>query len=431
VTTAPAQAGIWRHDTLRGLLAAETVSVFGSALSLVAVPWLVLTLTHSPRDMGLVMGAGLTGTALFGVLGASWAGRLGPRRVMVLGDCMRGSLITLLPVLAACGRLTVGAIALVMFAMGGFWAPYAASQQSVLPSVTGEDEDLLSRATAVLESAMRLSLMIGPPLAGLLVGLLGPARVIVLDAASFGVSVLLLRRYLPAAEPVRPPPDRRSFTAGVRTLRSDPLLATWSVALTLSEFAWQGLFAAIPVIALTLGHGRPVVAGLLSGAFASGALLGTLLVGPLLRRLSVSVLAVAGRGLLALSFLGLLLPLGVTTLICCLAVAGLLNGVSSAPVTTVRALRVPAHLRSETITVATALAMTGATAGWLVTGSAIHAVGLRGVFLGLAAAQVAAALLHAIGLAAVRHRHSHVANRATEPDPRGGPDDSARQGRPA
>ncbi|MGW2490892.1 MFS transporter [Streptomyces sp. NPDC001606] len=550
MTGAPAPVRLRRHRTLRALLAAEATSVLGSGLSTVAIPWLVLTRTHSPGDMGLVMGAGLCGTVLLGVLGASWAGRLGPRRVMLLGDCARGTLVALLAVLAAYDALSVPAAALVMFAMGGWLAPYAASQQALLPDLTGEDEKLLSRATAALQSAMRLGLMIGPPLGGLLVGVLGPARVVALDAATFAASALLIRRHLPvqtrpAALPgtdrlparrrlsadgrvgdrpgggrvpagrdlapearagerwpgagwvlvrrwlsadggagERPgggripgrrdlPPEpwggerspagrflirrrlsarardgerpgagwvlvlrrlsaggwaaeasgtgRGALTVGVRTLWADPLLATWSLALALSEFAWQGLFATIPVIALSRGHGMPAVAGLLSGGFAGGALLGTLLVGPLLRRLPAPVLAVTGRALLALSFFTLLLPLGVPALTASLAVAGLLNGVSSAPVAAVRALRVPAAVRAETLTVATTLALTGAAAGWLVSGSTVQGLGLHGVFLGLAAAQTAAALLHAVGLVAVRRRDpaESPAPAPIAPDPRG------------
>jgi MFS family permease len=422
ITTVPASAGIWRHPVLRGVLAAEFVSVLGSSLSIVAVPWLVLTLTGSARSMGLVMAAQLTGTAVFGTVGAAWAGRAGPRRVMLLGDATRGVLIALVPVFASCGRLAVPLIALAMFFFGGWLAPYMAGQQAMLPSIVGEDQALMSRAAAALQSSMRLSLMLGPPLAGVLVGLLGASPVMILDAASFAVSLLMLRRFLPAAAgPAAPARDLRPRAAGARALLSDPLTATWSVALTFSEFAWQGLFAAIPVVAWDFGRNGSTVAGVLSGAFGGAALLGTLLVGPLLRRVTAPVLAVGGRVLLALSFFALLLPLGVTAVLCCLVAAGLLNGVSSAPVAAVRALRLPAGLRTEALTVATALALAGGTCGLLASSSAIQTTGSRTVFLGLATAQAVAATLHVMGLVAARRRD---ALRVTASDLQGAPDES-------
>ncbi|MET7673809.1 MFS transporter [Streptomyces seoulensis] len=396
-----ARAGVWTHPVLRAVLAAEGVSMLGSSLTVVAVPWLMLTTTGSARDMGLVMAAQLAGTTVVGVLGASWAGRAGPRRVMLLGDACRGTLIALVPVLISAGTLAVPLTAAAMFVFGAIMAPYAAAQQAMLPDVVGEDETLLSRATAALQGAMRLSMTLGPPLAGLLVGLLGPVPVILADAASFALSLLVLRRFLPRTTPAPPRPSRLG-AAGVRALFAEPLTATWSLALVCSEFAWQGLFAALPVVALEFGDRGPTVAGVLSGAFGAAALTGTLLVGPLLRRLPASALATGGRVLLALCFLGLLLPLGLAAVLGCLVLAGLLNGVSSAPVAAVRALRLPAAVRAEALTVGTAVALAGGTCGLLVSSTTIQPGGTRTVFAVLAVAQVTAAVLHVAGLVALR-----------------------------
>ncbi|MFE0524946.1 MFS transporter [Streptomyces sp. NPDC058954] len=401
---APAPAGVWNHPVLRGVLIAEFVSVLGSALSIVAVPWLVLTETGSARSMGLVMAAQMAGTALLGSLSASWAGRAGPRRVMLLGDACRGLLIALVPLLTTCGSYAVPLIAVATFVMGGWMAPYSASQQAMVPEVVGEDEALLSRANAALQGSMRAGLLLGPPLGGLLVGLLGAAPVVILDAASFAVSLVLLRRYLPTTRPDLPATSSRSARGGLRTLLSDPLTACWSLALTFSEFAWQGLFAAIPVVALRYGDHGATLSGVLSGAFGGAALTGTLLVGPLLRRLPAPALAVSGRILLALSFFALLLPLGATAVLCCLVAAGLLNGVSSAPVAAVRALRLPAASRSQALTVATAVALGGGTCGLLAGSTVIQASGVHTVFLLLCLAQTTAAVLHVGGLLAVRRR---------------------------
>ncbi|MDX3772187.1 MULTISPECIES: MFS transporter [unclassified Streptomyces] len=403
MTPGTAPSDIRHHPVLRALFAAEFVSVLGSSLTIVAIPWLILTETGSARAMGVVMAAQMAGSALLGTLGASWAGRAGPRRTMLLGDACRGVLIALVPLFTAAGPLAVPLTAVAMFGIGGLIAPYAAAQQAMLPGVVGEEERLLSRATAALQGTMRLSMMLGPPLAGALVGLLGATPVVLVDAASFAVSLVLLHRCLPkeaATVPLARP--SRFGSAGVRTLLADPLTATWSLALVCSEFAWQGLFAAIPVVALEFGGRGATVAGVLSGSFAAAALTGTLLVGPLLRRLPAAVLAVGGRLLLALSFFALLLPLGVTAVLCCLVVAGLLNGISSAPVSAVRALRLPASLRSEALTVATAVALAGGTCGLIVSSSSIQATGARTVFLALALAQATAAVLHVVGLLAAR-----------------------------
>src|SRR5690349_6425768 len=113
-----------RQRTLRVLLTAEFMSMLGTQLSAVGMPWLVLQLTGSLRDMGLVMAAQLAAIAVFGVFGASLVGRMGPRRVMLVGDTVRGPLVALLPLLYYLGWLNIGVFIVVMFAVGAFYAPY-------------------------------------------------------------------------------------------------------------------------------------------------------------------------------------------------------------------------------------------------------------------------------------------------------------------
>jgi predicted MFS family arabinose efflux permease len=401
VTTGPPR--IRHHRTLRVLLAAETTSMLGTQLSAVAMPWLVLKLTGSPRDMGVVMAAQLAAIAVFGMLGASWTARVGPRRVMLIGDTLRGPLVALLPVLYFLGRLNIATFVVVMFAVGAFFAPYMASQQAILPTVVGEDEKLLSRANAALQSATRLSVLLGPPLAGVLIAVLDAPFVLLLDAASFAASATLLRLCLPRTSgPGSTGP--RSLGGGLRTLLSDRLLGSWSLGLALGETAWQALFALLPVIALTRQHGSSVVAGVLLGSFGGGALAGTLLVGALLRRLSARTLAVAGRVALGAAFVVLLLPLNLAGLVCCLALVGLLNGASSAPVAAVRTLRIPAGSRAESLTVASALALAGGTVGWVLAGTAAQSAGLTAAFCGLVTLQVVAAALFVFGAVTTREK---------------------------
>ncbi|MBH1934820.1 MFS transporter [Streptomyces sp. AV19] len=395
---------IRRHPTLRVLLAAETISMLGTQLSAVAMPWLALQLTGSTTDMGLVMAAQIAAIAVFGFFGASWTGRIGPRRIMIVGDTVRGPLVALLPLLYWLGWLGTPAFVAVMFAMGAFFAPYTASQQSILPTVVGEDEQLLSRANAALQSATRLSVLLGPVLGGALISLFDAPVVLLLDAVSFAASAVLLRLCLPHASGPPAAAARRSPASGLRTLLADRLVSSWSAGLALGEMAWQALFALMPVIAVTREDGSSVVAGVLLTSFGGGALLGTLLVGRLLKRLPARTLAVGGRVALGAAFAGLLLPLGTAGLAGLLVLVGFLNGASSAPVAAVRVLRIPAGRRTEALTVATAIALVGGTAGWLLAGTTVQRTGLSTTFACLAALQAAAAVLFVIGAAAGRDK---------------------------
>ncbi|GHB32027.1 hypothetical protein GCM10010377_22860 [Streptomyces viridiviolaceus] len=390
------------HPVLRVVLLAETVSILGTQLGAVATPWLVLTLTGSPGAVGVVTACQFAAVTVFGLFGAPWVARLGPCRVMLYGDVLCAALVALLPLLHAVDRLSIGVFAAVMFAVGATFAPYMASQQSILLDLVGTDEQLLSRANAAFQTASRLSMLLGPLLAGFLIATLTAPQVLLLDALSFAVSALLLRRRLPRTVGKSGPTARPSLGEGLRALRSDRLVTSWTLGLTLNEAAWQAMFALFPVIALIRADASPVVAGTLLGSYGGGTLLGTLAVGRLLRLVSPRVLAVAGRVALAAVFLTLLLPLSVGGTAGCLAVVGLLNGVSLAPATAVRALRIPERRRAEGLTTATGLVMAGGTAGWALAGFAAQAAGLNPTFLGLAVLQAGAAALFVSGALGTR-----------------------------
>lgn len=395
--TVEAVAGLrlYRHPALRGLVAAELTSMIGTQLSAVAIPWFVLRTTGSARDMGLVMAAQWAGIAVVGLVGAGWAGRLGPRRTMLAADLLCAPLMALVPVLHWYHALDLVVVMVVMFVVGGCTGPYLASQQAMLTDLA-VDEALLSRANAALQGATRLATLAGPAAAGILIATLQAPGTLLLDSASFALSAVIVWRYLPPAATAGVG-RRPALRAGVRVLFTDRLLGAWSFALVLAETAWQALFALLPVMALVRYHGSPAVAGTLIATFGGGAMAGTLLLGPALRKTSPRRLAVAGRIALGVAFTALLMPLSLLAMIVCLAVVGLLNGLSSAPVASVRLLRIPALTRSETLTVATAMALSGGTVGWVMAGAIAQSTGLATALAVTVAVQATAAALFVFG----------------------------------
>jgi predicted MFS family arabinose efflux permease len=389
--------------TLRTLLCAEVLSMTGSQLSAVALPWFVLETTGSPAAMSRVMAAQMVAVAVFGVLGATLAGRLGPRKVMLFSDAARAPLIALVPLLHAFDALTMPVFLVLLFAVGSFFAPYVASQQAILPAVVGDDENLLSKANARLQGATRLTILLGPPTAGLLIAALGAPTVLLLDGLSFLVSAIVLRWGLPRDLPIPAPPRRSRLRDSFSLLVRHRLLGRWTLSQVLGEGAWQALFALIPVFVI-LRHGGSALAGVLLGAFGGGALLGTFLVGPALRRLSNLRLAVLGRLGQGVAFLALLFPLGPVSLAVFLAVVGLLNGLSNAPMAAVRTAAVPAPLRSATLTVIAASGLSGGTLGLAVSGIAVESAGLTRTFAALVVVQLCGVALFLLGAAGARSR---------------------------
>ncbi|MER5501974.1 MFS transporter [Streptomyces sp. NPDC002561] len=404
---------------LRTVLAAEVLSMTGSQFSAIAMPWFVLETTNSSRAMGIVMAAQMIAVAVFGVMGASLAGRLGPRRVMLVADFTRGPLVALVPLLHHADLLPLPVFMLLLFAIGSFYAPYTASQQTLLPSLVGDDETRLSRANATLQGATRFTVLLGPPVAGLLIAWLGASTVLCLDAASYMASALLLRHGLPRGIVLSAGRTRHRLHDALRILWRDKLLGDWTIAQILGETTWQALFAMLPVLALLHYGGSSALAGVLLGAFGGGALLGTLLVGRALKRVSATRLAVCGRLGQTAAFAALPLPLGPAGLTAVLAVAGLLNGLSNAPMIAVRTTRIPAPLRSATLTVIAAAGLTGGTLGLVGAGTAAESLSASTVFTVLAVLQILAGAFFVRG--AVRGRRPPAPAVAGDPATATGP----------
>ena len=145
---------LWRDRSLLGLIAAELVSLTGSAMTFVALPWFVLATTGSTAKMGWVLGAEMLPIGLFGVPSGSLIARLGAKRTMLLSDAARGPLLLVLPILHWTGHLTFPALVATAFAVGSFAAPYFGSARAIVPEVAGEDERKVTEVSAVVKSRM-------------------------------------------------------------------------------------------------------------------------------------------------------------------------------------------------------------------------------------------------------------------------------------
>jgi MFS family permease len=234
---------VLRIGSVRALLAAETISTSGAQMTWVALPWFVLTTTGSATRMSVVIAFEAIGIALAGFLGIRVLNRLGARRTMLLCDACRGPLMLAIPLFHWAGGLSFGVIAAVAFAIGAFTAPHFAAQRVIVPELVGEDEGVVSQASALFQGANRVTLLLGPPLAGVLIGFIGAPAVLVVDAATYAVSVFLLAVFVPATKPLPPAEEEdRGFRAGLRWAGRDPLFRAWRFSLIVGDMAWQAIF---------------------------------------------------------------------------------------------------------------------------------------------------------------------------------------------
>lgn len=383
-----------RRRALTPLLAAETISTTGMAMTALALPWLVLTSTGSPAQAGLVAAAEWLPMALLGIPSGALATRLGPRRTMMVCDLARAPIVALIPILFWLDALPFGLLLGLAFLLGSCFPAHFASQRTILPALLGEETEAVTRGNVWLQAANRLPLMAGPALAGALIGVFGAPAVLLADSGTYLVSVALLT-LVPA---VRPPPEpsasESDLLAGVRELGRERVLGSLTFANAGMELAMQMLFLSLPILAFTEYDEQVGVGAALVAAWGFGTLLGM----PLMARLATrDPVALVRIGLLAqaLPVWALAFDLPLAALGAAMFLSGIVNPIVNAPSMALVTLRVREPLRAKAMLAFVTVTLGAGGIGLIVTGPAAEALGVRPVIACSAAIATACAIAFA------------------------------------
>jgi MFS family permease len=382
---------------LRTLLAANAVSTAGTTLTLLAIPWFVLQTTGSPALTGVVGACETVPLVAASALAGPLIDRIGARRVAISSDVLSGVGVALVPLLHATTGIRFWQLCVLVALIGLTRAPGDTARAVLVPGLVRLAGTPMERATSAYDGVSRGARMVGAPLAGGLIAAMGPANVLLVDAASFVVSgLLLLVAVPPRVRPAVAAAAERYLTQlreGFRALRRDPLISriTAMVMVTnLLDAAWAGVL--VPVYAREV-LGSSVGLGLVFGCFGAGALTGTFVyaaVGPRLPRwpvYTVAFLVVGAPRFVLFAFEPPYLLLLASSLVCGFA-AGSLNPVLSA----VEYERIPEALQSRILGATAAGCLAGMPVGVLGAGLAVEHLGLRTTLLVLGAAYLAATL---------------------------------------
>jgi MFS family permease len=382
---------ILRNPSLLALLVSEVVSAVGSRMTALALPWFVLVTTGSPTRMGIVLAAELLPVGLLGIPSGSVVSRLGARTTMLVSDSVRVPLMASIPILHAAGVLSFPLLLVLVVAFGVFWAPYFAAQRVILPELLGDDEQTIAQANSVIEGATSASGLLGPPIAGVLIPLIGTANVLYADAATFAFAFLAVLAFVPRRT-LTAQPETGGVLAGLMHFLRDPLLGPLaSVTVTYNAFG-QMLFASLPVLAFERFHSAHD-AGWLIAAYGTGSLVGTGVAFHLVKK--VEPLKLASTAVLGIALPIWLLatspPLAIA--LAALAFSGFSNPFTNAPFFAILTTRTPEALRAKVISAVITFATIAGPLGLLAAGPLIEHAGLNWTFAVVAAGETAASLL--------------------------------------
>ena len=183
------------------LAAAEGVSLIGTRVSMIALPFFVLTTTGSPEKTGLVALAEMLPLVLLKVLGGPIIDRVGARRVAI--TCDWGSLLVVgsIPLLHEAGMLSFPAFLGLVAVAGALRGPGDAAKHAMTPTLAATAGVPMERVTGLSSTVERTASMLGAALAGGLVARDRAGQRADRRRASFGVSALLLAWAIPRRDP--------------------------------------------------------------------------------------------------------------------------------------------------------------------------------------------------------------------------------------
>ena len=324
---------LWRHHEYLKFWAGQTISVFGSAITGLALPLTAVSILNAtPGQMGLLSAAATLPFLLVGLFAGVWVDRSRCRPILISADAARALLVGSIPLAMALGFLRIELLYVVEFLAGVASVFFDISYQSFLPNLVGREH--LVEGNSKMEVSSSAAASAGPGLAGVLIRVLGAPFAIALDAVSFVISAASLA-WIHTPEPQPPAPAerpgvRREIIEGLHVVFDNRLL--WHIAgCTGTSNLFSSMVGAVFVLYLSRQLGlTPETLGLIFAAGAPGFLIGALIAQRWAERLGVGPAIITSAILTSLA--ALLVPFArgpLPVLVGILMISGFLVGIGN------------------------------------------------------------------------------------------------------
>lgn len=262
-----------RHRDVRTFLLARFTSLIGNTIAPIALAFAVLDVSDSPAALGLVLAARSIPNVVFLLVGGVVADRLPRHLVIVTANTICFVTQALAAALLVSGHARIWQLVVIEALNGAAAAFSMPAMAGILAAIVPRDE--LPQAAAVSGFARSIALVGGGAVAGVIVGFVGPAAGLFIDAASFGLAALLLRG-------LRLPPIEREPSTMLRDLRegwTEFVSRQWVwvivVAFGLLNATWAACWMTLGPVIADDSFGRTGW-GIASAGFGAGLIVGGL-----------------------------------------------------------------------------------------------------------------------------------------------------------
>jgi MFS family permease len=368
---------------LLALLAADTVSMTGNVITLVAIPWFVLQSTGSPAKTGLVSAFHFLPIVLASFFGGTLVDRIGFKRMSVISDLASALTVAAIPALYLTVGVPFGVLVALVFLGALLDSPGSTARRALLPEAAIQAGWPFERATGAAAVVERGSRMAGGPIAGVLIATLGAANLLWIDAATFLCSAILIAVGVPGTIRGIRQEEATYFAEmkeGLRFLRTSPLLLAIVVTVCITNFLDSSIGVLMPIYADEV-YSSALMLGIGTGALGAGSVVGALLyaglgLGPSRFRVFASCFVIV-----SLEFFVLALFPPPAVMAVGVFVAGMAAGPLNPIIDTVSFEQIPLTLRGRVFGVVHSAAWVSIPIGVLAAGLIVEAIGLRPTLL--------------------------------------------------
>ena len=265
-----------RHRNFRLFFIGQTTSLIGTWMQSIGQGWLVLQLTNSAFQVGLVSALGALPVLLFSLPAGVYVDRHDKQRIVVWGQFLMSVQAVILTVLTYARVITAWEVGVLAFFGGMLNAIEIPARQSFFVDLVGKED--LTNAIALNSSAYNVARILGPSIAGLVIAKYGVKMCFLLNAISYiAVIAALLMMRLPAFLPAISHPDALThFREGLAFAKSDRRV--WGMIVMTAAFGIFGFqfVVMLPVFARDVLEVGASGLGIMSALVGVGAVISAL-----------------------------------------------------------------------------------------------------------------------------------------------------------